>query len=58
MIQGPDDNDSLRIRIYKPKEKVGHLPALLWIHGGGYLLGAPEGDDLLCQRFVNEKIVL
>lgn len=23
MIQGPDDNDSLRIRLYKSKEKVG-----------------------------------
>lgn len=54
MIQGPDDNDSLRIRIYTPKEKVGHLPALIWIQGGGYVLGASEGDDLLCQRFVNE----
>ncbi|MDM5249551.1 alpha/beta hydrolase [Lysinibacillus sp. G4S2] len=54
VIQGPDDNDSLRIRIYKQKEKTGDLPALLWIHGGGYVIGAPEGDDLLCQRFVNE----
>ncbi|MFJ3386440.1 MULTISPECIES: alpha/beta hydrolase fold domain-containing protein [unclassified Lysinibacillus] len=24
------------------------------MHGGGYVLGASEGDDLLCQRFVNE----
>ena len=54
MIQGPGENDSLRIRIYKPKGKEENLPALLWIHGGGYVLGAPEGDDLLCQRFVNE----
>ncbi|WP_285398505.1 alpha/beta hydrolase [Lysinibacillus sp. fls2-241-R2A-57] len=54
VIQGPDDNDSLRLRIYKQKEKKGDLPALLWIHGGGYVIGAPEGDDLLCQRFVNE----
>ncbi|MGE7693089.1 alpha/beta hydrolase [Lysinibacillus sp. NPDC094177] len=54
MIQGPDDNDSLRLRIYKQKGKTGIFPALLWIHGGGYVIGSPEGDDLLCQRFVNE----
>jgi len=54
VVQGPDNNDSLRLRIYKSKEQKEIYPGLLWIHGGGYVLGAPEGDDVLCQRFVNE----
>ncbi|KKK39199.1 lipase [Mesobacillus campisalis] len=54
MIQGPADNPSVRVRIYEPKEKTELLPGLLWIHGGGYVLGVPEGDDVLCQRFVTE----
>lgn len=54
MIPGPDDNPSVRVRIYEPKEKSGTLPGLLWIHGGGYVLGDPEGDDVLCQRYVTE----
>ncbi|WP_077618412.1 alpha/beta hydrolase [Bacillus sinesaloumensis] len=54
MIQGPADNPSVRVRIYEPKEKNAALPGLLWIHGGGYVLGVPEGDDVLCQRFVTE----
>lgn len=54
MIQGPTDNPSVRVRIYEPKEKNELLPGLLWLHGGGYVFGIPEGDDLLCQRFVTE----
>lgn len=54
MIQGPEEGVALRIRIYQPKEQSEIYPAMVWIHGGGYVLGAPEGDDLLCQRFVTD----
>ncbi|MEK4427039.1 alpha/beta hydrolase [Solibacillus sp. FSL K6-1523] len=53
MINGPD-GDPLRVRIYKQKGETSTLPALLWIHGGGYVIGVPEGDDVLCERFVKE----
>ncbi|MER1985799.1 MAG: alpha/beta hydrolase [Solibacillus sp.] len=53
MIEGPD-GDALRVRIYKQKGATNTLPALLWIHGGGYVMGVPEGDDGLCQRFAKE----
>lgn len=53
VIEGPD-GDSLRIRVYSQKNETKRLPALLWIHGGGYVIGIPEGDDGLCQRFVKE----
>lgn len=52
-IDGPDGN-VLRVRIYRPKNESEKLPAFLWIHGGGYVIGAPEGDDGLCQRYVKE----
>lgn len=54
LIPRPDDNSELRIRIYEPVEKEKILPGLLWIHGGGYVIGAPEMDDALCQRYVEE----
>ncbi|MGW6425555.1 alpha/beta hydrolase [Nocardia sp. NPDC055053] len=41
----------VRIRLHRPRHPVaGPLPALLWIHGGGYVLGLPEQDDAVCRR--------
>lgn len=54
LIPGPAGVPELRVRIYEPIEKKGVLPGLLWIHGGGYVMGTPNGDDALCQRFVSE----
>ena len=54
IITRPDDQTDLRVRIYEPKERVETLPGLLWIHGGGYVIGVPEMDEALCQRYVEE----
>lgn len=42
-----DGSHSVRVRVYQPTEKTGVLPALFWIHGGGYVLGRVEADDVL-----------
>jgi acetyl esterase/lipase len=45
----------LLVKIYEPKDRQkGKLPAVVWIHGGGYILGHPDGDDGLCECFVEE----
>jgi acetyl esterase len=36
------------VRIYRPKEGV--LPALIWIHGGGWWTGELGDSDELCRR--------
>jgi len=36
---GPD----IRVRIFRPKEAKGPLPAMLYNHGGGYMIEYPEG---------------
>ncbi|MEM7535689.1 MAG: alpha/beta hydrolase [Chloroflexota bacterium] len=33
------------VRIYEPSARPENLPALLWIHGGGYVLGDVDMDD-------------
>lgn len=39
------------VRVYRVEGTTSPRPALLWIHGGGYVLGAARQDDALCARF-------
>jgi acetyl esterase/lipase len=39
------------IRLHRPPGVTRRRPALLWIHGGGYILGSAAQDDGLCRRF-------
>ncbi|MEK4274385.1 alpha/beta hydrolase [Paenibacillus sp. FSL R7-0026] len=49
----PRDGGEMLVKIYEPVERTNDLlPAMLWIHGGGYVLGHPDMDDKLCERFV------
>ena len=41
------------IRLHRPSGAAARGPALLWIHGGGYVLGSPAQDDILCRRFAD-----
>lgn len=42
------------VRLYRPANGGECGPALLWIHGGGYVIGTPAQDDELCRRFARE----
>lgn len=53
MVPGPAGE--IKVKIYEPLHRSANkLPAVLWIHGGGYVLGHPDFDDGLCERFVQE----
>lgn len=47
---GPEGAPDVFVRIYQPTDRPATLPALLWIHGGGYVLGSVERDDLLAKH--------
>ena len=55
--RGPADVEVLTlasgvgVRLYRPANATGPGPALLWIHGGGYIIGRAVQDDMLCRRF-------
>ncbi|WP_102141421.1 alpha/beta hydrolase [Mycobacterium hubeiense] len=42
------------VRLYRPSGADGRGPGLLWIHGGGYVIGTAAQDDRLCRRFADE----
>jgi acetyl esterase/lipase len=50
-IPGPKGSPNVKVRIYKPEKQAGFLPALLWIHGGGYMLGDIDQEDLTAKQF-------
>jgi acetyl esterase/lipase len=42
------------VRLHRPVEVSQPTAALLWIHGGGYVIGTARQDDPVCRRFVRE----
>lgn len=46
--------DGVRMLVYQHESKGQPRAALLWIHGGGYVCGNPEGDDDLVMRLAEE----
>lgn len=47
------DNNEMLIKIYEPVDREKEkLPVVIWIHGGGFVLGHPNSDDRLCEQFV------
>jgi acetyl esterase/lipase len=42
------------VRLHRAAGASGPAPALLWIHGGGFVIGSPQQDDSLCRRFAHE----
>lgn len=36
--------NGLRVQVYKPKTEQKEYPALLWLHGGGHIVGSPESN--------------
>lgn len=53
MIKGSESE--LLVKIYEPKDRQNvKLPAVFWMHGGGYVLGHPDVDDGICECFVKE----
>jgi acetyl esterase/lipase len=44
-LPGAATAPALRVRVYRPKGAAGPVPAMLWMHGGGFLFGQPEFDE-------------
>jgi acetyl esterase/lipase len=47
-------SSGVRVRLYRPAGGSGTGPGLLWIHGGGYIIGHAAQDDVLCRSYARE----
>jgi acetyl esterase/lipase len=52
IIPGPVGAPDVTVRIYRPEKQSVMLPSLLWIHGGGYMLGEIDQEDFTAKQFV------
>ncbi|TCK22006.1 alpha/beta hydrolase [Pseudonocardia endophytica] len=52
-VPGPDGAPDVAVRIYRPANASGAAPGMLFIHGGGMVLGSVAGEDptatMLCD---------
>jgi acetyl esterase/lipase len=47
-VPGSDTDHQVPVRVYKPAALNAEDSALVWIHGGGFVMGDISGSDLLC----------
>lgn len=45
-VPGPAGAPDVRVVVHRPREAAGTLPAILHIHGGGYVIGAANVADI------------
>lgn len=53
-VPGPQGAPEVRLRVFSPDNLTAPVPAMLWIHGGGHVIGAPEQDDVSNAAFARE----
>ncbi|MFD5322375.1 alpha/beta hydrolase [Streptomyces sp. NPDC127092] len=46
LVPGPPRGPAVRVRVYRPRDAGTALPAVLWIHGGGFCLGSVDSVHL------------
>jgi len=52
-VPGPEGAPEVRVLLYQPTTEIRPVPALLWMHGGGYVMGSPEQEDLMVKKVVS-----
>jgi len=48
------NNKKIRLDIYSPKKVINKIPCLLWIHGGGMVLGDAKYEKLRAINYVKK----
>ena len=46
----PGPAGSIPVRVYRPRAFAGPAPVLVYLHGGGWVVGTLDGYDLVCRQ--------
>ncbi len=52
-IDGPAGASALRVLLIRPVSSPAAAAGLLWVHGGGYVMGSADQDSLQVQQLVS-----
>src|SRR6218665_297340 len=55
LIPSRNGGPEIRVRIFSPENFQGSLPGMLYIHGGGLLLGTPEDYLAVIKKFIDAR---
>jgi acetyl esterase/lipase len=50
----PGSGGPILARVYRPARAVRPAPTLVWLPGGGWVVGSLEAADLVCRKLANE----
>jgi len=53
-VPGPHGAPDVRVLLYRPTNIPTPMPVLLWIHGGGYVLGSADQDEMQVRMVAEE----
>ncbi|MBI9015059.1 MAG: alpha/beta hydrolase [Clostridiales bacterium] len=54
-IKSREKGRSIRVVVYKPVNSNKDIPGLLYMHGGGYIMGSPEQDHGVMKEFLLKR---
>jgi acetyl esterase len=54
LVPGPEGAPEVRVRRYRPADHEPPLPAVVYFHGGGFVVGSLELYDADCRRIAAE----
>ena len=50
----PSPDGPVPIRLYRPRDKAGPLPCVIYMHGGGFMMGDLDSSDSIAWGFAEE----
>jgi acetyl esterase len=54
LVPGPPGADPVRVRVYRPSGDAAPRAAIVYVHGGGFIAGDLDSEDVRCVRMANE----